>query len=93
MEDVDLWCHLNELVGEVVWKDSHAFASARNFGVVDGRLKMVDYGGRDSQEALKECAEKIYSDFNFSYNRKERLKQLQLEREEEEDAKRNGFQR
>lgn len=76
MEDADLWCQLVEMVGELVWKDSHAFSNAKNFGVIKQKLKMVDYGSTGSQEVLKECAEKVFSNFDFSYSREKRKKQL-----------------
>jgi hypothetical protein len=73
VEDMDFWHQIGELAGNVIWKDVHVFSNVKNFGMVNGRLKIVDYGSRGSREALKECADKIYSEFSFSYSRKKSL--------------------
>jgi hypothetical protein len=75
-KEEDLWCQLSEIAGESIWKDSHAFANPKNFGVYEGKIRMMDYGSKETQKALKECADKIFFNFDFSYSWEERKKQL-----------------
>ena len=81
MSHHDVWCQLLEKCGDVVWKDSHAFSNIDNFGVHEGKIQMVDYGSEETQEVLAICAEKIFSDFDFSFSWEERKRQLQTQKE------------
>lgn len=73
----DLWCQLVELVGGIVWEDSHAFSNPENFGTIRGKLKILDYGSRGTHKVLKEYAQEIYEKFIFSYIRESKRKKLQ----------------
>ena len=68
MEDVDLWVQFHQITGGAVWKNSHVFAEKRNFGILDGKLVIVDYGSRRTQEILKEYHEKMSQEFDFGFS-------------------------
>lgn len=69
LRDDDLWSQLVRITDDAVIKDGHAFASSKNFGTYNGEIRMVDYGSKGTREALSECADKIFHNFNFSYRR------------------------
>jgi hypothetical protein len=76
IRDVDLWCQLVEMTNEEVWADGHTFSNTKNFCSENGRLKMVDYGNDRIYEVLKKHGDKIFKNFDFSYDWDERKKQL-----------------
>ena len=45
----DLWPEFVTNIGDDLWKDPHTFSTEEdNFGVHRGRLKLIDYGGRET---------------------------------------------
>ena len=80
MDNTSLWCQLVEMTNKETWCNPHVFANSDNFCVVKGRLKIVDYGSERIHDFLKKWSDKIYTDFDFSYDWEERKKQLRKER-------------
>lgn len=60
-----LWVTLHKMTNGAVEKDDHVFAGRTNFCNDNGKLRMMDYGSRKTQEVLLEWADKIYSEFQF----------------------------
>jgi hypothetical protein len=55
LQDRDLWVEFATNVGEDLWTDPHTFSTeVDNFGVHMGRLKLIDYGGRETIPLLLE---------------------------------------
>lgn len=49
LKERDLWPEFVTNVGDDLWKDPHTFSTEEdNFGVHMGRLKLIDYGGRET---------------------------------------------
>lgn len=46
----------------------------KNFCEENGRLKILDYGNPIIYDFLKKWGDKIYADFDFSYNRETQKK-------------------
>lgn len=70
MNYVDLWYQMLDLIGkEAAWRDAHHFSEPTNFCVVDGHLKMVDYGSEASRSVVNEFGTKLYNDFDVTYVR------------------------
>lgn len=67
MNSVDLWCQLYEMTNKDVFDHSHLFSNPKNFCIVDGHLKIIDYGSWRSHRVIKKWGEKIYKNFDFSY--------------------------
>lgn len=76
VKQVDLWCQLYEMTSGEVFADSHTFANPDNFCQENERLKMLDYGNARIYEVLKKYGDKIFKNFDFSYDWEERKKQL-----------------
>ena len=50
--------------GEATTIDVHTFKGPYNFCSENGRLKIVDYGSRETQQVIEKWGEKIYEEFN-----------------------------
>lgn len=40
-----LWVEQCSKIGDELWKDPHTLSSPENYGIHEGRLKIIDYGG------------------------------------------------
>ena len=76
LQNVDVWCQLNQLVGNAVWDDGHHFADARNFCLVNNSLRMLDYGSRRCHRVIQVHGEEIAKNFDPLYSWEEEKKKF-----------------
>ena len=79
IKSVDLWCQLYDLTNGKVFEDSHTLANPTNFCIERGRLKIIDYGEKVNA-VLIEYGDKIFNEFDFSYDweiEKQKLKEAE----------------
>lgn len=73
----DLWYQIYDFIGNDIADDGHHFANASNFGFRDKRLKMVDYGSRETQKIVARHGASIAERFDANYSwAAERAKRL-----------------
>ena len=82
LKGADLWCQLHEMTNRKVWDDSHHFAEPSNFCLIDGKLRMLDYGSPASRGVVTLYGEKIFELFDPSYSWEEEKKKLIAKRGE-----------
>lgn len=59
-EVVSMWKNIVNVVGSEVWKtDSHSFASKNNYFKEGNQFKLVDYGGRNMREFIREYRKEL----------------------------------
>ncbi len=61
-----IWSQLLDLTERQVLIDSHHFTNPFNFCLKNGRLVMVDYGGKKCREVIARWGEKIHREFDPS---------------------------
>ena len=62
-----LWHQLYELTGGAVLGDNHHFENPNNFCTSGRRLRILDYGGPETQRIVSEFGLKIFEEFNLNY--------------------------
>ncbi len=85
LDDVDVWSQLSGLTKRDVWKDSHHFANASNFGFWNGKFRMFDYGSKASREVAALHGAYIVEHFDPTYSWEEVKKRLIAEKEKKID--------
>ncbi len=69
----DIWHQFFELTDGAVVSDGHHFENPDNFSLTEDGLRILDYGGRDTQNLVREFGSKILNEFdpNYRYERGE----------------------
>lgn len=65
--NTDLWVQVRKITHEDAYRDAHQFSEPSNYCVVDGKLRILDYGGRESTWVVLEYGKKIVNEFDFEY--------------------------
>jgi hypothetical protein len=71
VESVDLWVQLVQIAQKDVWVDSHHFANPENFCLVDGKIRMLDYGSSKVQSFILKHGAAIIQRFDPKFRWKE----------------------
>lgn len=58
------WHNLYILTDGEVMKDSHHFDDPQNYCLVDGKLKLIDYGNWRAQEVVQKYGLRIFNEFD-----------------------------
>jgi len=53
---------------EVLYSDAHHFTSINNFCISDGKLRILDYGSRKTQNIIRERGMCVYQNFQVRVN-------------------------
>jgi len=76
----DLYCQLYELTDQEAMKDIHHFDNDRNFSLINGKLKALDYGEPETQKIILKYGIKIHQEFDPDYSWEEKKKELREEK-------------
>jgi len=68
LEEIDLWCQLQELTNGKVWDDAHHFSSLGNYCLKSGKIRMLDYGSSRCYEVISQYGESIAESFDIDYH-------------------------
>lgn len=63
-EWTNFFTQLDELTDRKASEDPHHFANPRNFCLHDGKLRMLDYGGRKARDVITRYGVTIHKKFN-----------------------------
>jgi len=61
----DLYKSMYYLSERMIATDGHHFNDNRNFTLVSGHLRILDYGGRNTQQIISRYGRKIWSEFDL----------------------------
>lgn len=65
-KESDPYRQLNKILGiDALARDQHHFGNPKNFCIVQGKLKMLDYGSKETQVILKKYSKKISAEFRI----------------------------
>lgn len=64
LEYRNVWCQFRKLTNDEILKDSHHFGNPNNFCINGGKLRIVDYGSRNTQLIISRNGENISRFFN-----------------------------
>lgn len=67
LQEINLWCQLNELTNGKVYDDSHHFRNPHNFCFHKHRFRILDYGNRQGHDVIIQYGVKIVELFNPAY--------------------------
>jgi hypothetical protein len=64
-KDYDLYQQMKIITGKIdpFRHDMHHFANPENFSIENGKIKILDYGNKETQTILTLWGEKIYNEF------------------------------
>ncbi len=68
-EYLDLWIQIRKITNEEAYSNPHQFSEVGNYSLVDGKLRMIDYGGYGSEKVVTKYGQLILEKFdpNFRY--------------------------
>lgn len=61
----DPFLYLREVAGyRAVSKDMHHFGNPKNFSVVNGKLRFLDYGSKETRKFIRQYGRKVYEQYS-----------------------------
>ncbi len=64
---IDLWDQIRRITNEEAYLNPHQFSEVKNYSLVDGKLKMIDYGGHGSEWVIVKWGTRIMAQFDSQF--------------------------
>jgi hypothetical protein len=65
---LDLWLQVRKITKESAYRNPHQFSMPCNYTIVDGKLRILDYGGHGSSWVVLKYGEKIVNEFDPKFH-------------------------
>jgi hypothetical protein len=64
----DLWIQIRKITREEAYCNPHQFSEPHNYCIVNGKLRILDYGGGRSARIILRYGKKIVDEFDFGFH-------------------------
>jgi hypothetical protein len=65
---LDLWDQIRRITEGKAYANPHQFSEPENFCVVEGKLRILDYGGKGGPPVILKYGQKIQDEFDFQFH-------------------------